>query len=275
MATVTLLPLLLVLLSLLSPIHAQNYTLSPTYSASVAAFLAIQASLPPLNTSGTNPNPARHTYPLSNPTLALGTADPQLRSVTTTSGVLHGQAVVGTRVSVFAGVPYAQPPVGALRWAPPVAYVSNATFNASSLGAWCWQVGPLNLTTPQAAGARPLVGSEDCLYLNVWTPANLSTTTVTATLPVMVFIHGGAYNTLSASLFDYDGLSWSNASNVVIVTFDYRLSTLGFFPSVDLDAEYGGLGYAPYSGNQGFLDQQLALRWVQSNIAAFGGQSLQ
>ena len=133
----SLLPLLLLLLFLSSSAYAQNYTLSPTLAAYVTGVLALEAALPPLNTSGTNPNPARHTYPLSNPTLALGTADPQLRSVTTTSGVLHGQAVVGTRVSVFAGVPYAQPPVGALRWRPPVAYVSNATFNATSLGAWC------------------------------------------------------------------------------------------------------------------------------------------
>ena len=139
------------------------------------------------------------------------------------------------------------------------------------------QIGPLDLRNSTTAANQPLVGSEDCLYLNVWTPANLTTTPTTptpATLPVMVFIHGGAYVTQSASLFDYDGLSWSNASNVVIVTFDYRLGTMGFFASSDLDVEYGGLGYAGYSGNQGLLDQQMALRWVHSNIAAFGGQTL-
>ena len=267
-----LLAVALCLASLVSPAECQTYSLSASLNASVGLFCASLAAEPPLNTTNPNPNPNPHVYPFSNPTLTLGTADPQLRTVVTTSGVLQGQAVLSTRVTAFTGIPYAQPPVGALRWLPPVEYTSSGTLNATTLASWCLQIGPLNLTTDESRNDRPLVGSEDCLYVNVWTPANLSdAAAVTRTLPVMVFIHGGAYATLSANLPDYDGLSWTNASDMVLVTFDYRLSTLGFFPSADLDAQYASLGYPAFSGNQGFLDQQLALRWVQSNIAAFGG----
>ena len=263
--------LLLVLASVPSAVDAQSYSLSPIVSEGVTELLALEASLPNTTDVVSNVNPGPHPYPFSNPTLPLGLDDPQLRSVNTTSGQLLGQAILDSRVTAFTGIPYAQPPVGELRWLPPVPYTSNDTINATSLASWCTQIGPLDLDSNVTAMYEPLVGSEDCLYVSVWTPADL-TAPVAATLPVLVFIHGGAYITLSGGLPDYDGFSWSNASDVIIVTFDYRLTAFGFFASTDLDAEYSALGYEPYSGNQALLDQQLVLQWVQSNIAAFGGQ---
>ncbi|MFZ1919062.1 MAG: carboxylesterase family protein [Terriglobales bacterium] len=163
-------------------------------------------------------------------------------SVTITSGVVIGRKTVG--MDQFLGIPYAVPPVGALRWTPPQPYGTfpGGTLRASQFGSPC----------VQAAG-----GSENCLFLNVYAPASGGTG-----LPVMFWIHGGGLIEGSSNAYDPQ---WLVKQGVIVVTINYRLGYLGFFAQSAIDAE----GHT--NGNYGLMDQQLALQWVQTNIAAFGG----
>ncbi len=175
----------------------------------------------------------------------------------TTRGLVSGKRV-GSTVA-FLGIPFAMPPVGTLRFAPPVQHACwGGTRAATSFGPACPQK---NLLTGKVDG------DEDCLSLNVWTPK----LDRTAKLPVMVFIYGGA-NVLGATnqmiLSNlYDGRALATREQAVVVTPNYRIGALGFFADPALDAE------SPHgvSGNQGTLDQIAALKWVQANITAFGG----
>ncbi len=183
-------------------------------------------------------------------------AAPQGPSVVTPSGTLVGTSEEG--VSAFLGVPYAAPPVGALRWRPPNPVTPWTTpRDATTKGPAC----------PQARGT--LVGSapmsEDCLTLNVWTPATAPGSS--QRLPVMVFIHGGGFTAGTVAGRDYDGGALARRG-VVLVNFNYRLGQLGFLAHEALAAEDTERRSA---GNYGLLDQQAALRWVQSHIASFGG----
>ncbi len=176
-------------------------------------------------------------------------------TVSVASGVL-----VGTRegaVEVFKGIPYAAPPVGALRWEPPASPASwLGTRVVSSFGPSC----PQWLTRPTALDASRRQ-NEDCLYLNVWTFA------AAKSAPVMVWIHGGGFRGGSGSQRFYDGGDFAK-DGVVLVTINYRLGPLGFFAHPALTA--AGAPDAPL-GNYGILDQIAALTWVRHNIAAFGG----
>jgi para-nitrobenzyl esterase len=169
----------------------------------------------------------------------------------TSDGVLQGQlANNGTRL--FLGIPYAQPPVGAMRFRPPLpARPWRARKTVITPGPAC----------PQLPGTFAVAGpqSEDCLSLNVYA-ANRSNNA-----PVLVFIHGGIFVTGAGSQFDAQRLAES--SQVIVVTINYRLGALGFLALPELDAERPA---AP-SGNDALRDQQLALGWVQRNIRAFGG----
>jgi para-nitrobenzyl esterase len=164
-------------------------------------------------------------------------------------------------VTAFLGIPYAKPPVGPLRWAPPQAPAKwTSVFDASTFGKRCAQ--NANATLQTAASA-----DEDCLYLNVWTP-NPSATK----LPVMVWFHGGGNVGGSASdpvPFADGGYFYSGATlagnGVVVVSLNYRLGIFGFFAHPALAAEGSKVG------NQGLWDQRFALEWVQANIAQFGG----
>ena len=148
----------------------------------------------------------------------------------------------------YRGIPYAQPPVGALRWAAPQPLPAwTSPRSATAFGAICPQDGT-------ATG-----DSEDCLFLNVWTPQ--AAVQRGKRLPVMVFLHGGAFVYGAGSLPAYDGSYLAASGNVVVVTLNYRLGALGFLSVPEL-----GL-----TGNYGILDQRLALRWVARNIGAFGG----
>ncbi|KAM4833739.1 carboxylesterase 1D-like [Thomomys bottae] len=164
-------------------------------------------------------------------------------------------------VAVFLGVPFAKPPLGSLRFAPPQpaepwSFVKNTT----SYPPMCSQdaVGAhvLSELLTHRKESIPLSFSEDCLYLNIYTPADL---TKNSRLPVMVWIHGGGLVIGEAS--SYDGLALAAHEDVVVVTIQYRLGIWGFFSTGDEHS----------LGNWGHLDQVAALRWVQDNIASFGG----
>lgn len=172
----------------------------------------------------------------------------------TTRGVIRG--VDGAGCSAFLGVPYAAPPVGELRWAPPTtAPAWEGILDATHPGPATWQPsgGPLD-------GLVPGMGSDDqaddCLSLNVWTPAPDD-----AKRPVLVWVHGGAFQLGAGSLGVYDGTRLATATDSVVVTFNYRLGALGFMVVDDPSA----------SPNVGLLDQVAALQWVRDNIAGFGG----
>ncbi|XP_076427815.1 carboxylesterase 1E isoform X2 [Peromyscus maniculatus bairdii] len=164
-------------------------------------------------------------------------------------------------VAVFLGVPFAKPPLGSLRFAPPQpaepwSFVKNAT----SYPPMCSQdpvAGQIvNDLLTNRKESIPLQFSEDCLYLNIYTPADL---TKSSKLPVMVWIHGGGLVLGGAST--YDGLALSTHENVVVVAIQYRLGIWGFLSTGDEHSR----------GNWGHLDQLAALHWVQDNIANFGG----
>jgi acetylcholinesterase/cholinesterase len=158
-------------------------------------------------------------------------------------------SVASRSVDVFRGVPYGESTAGANRWQPPVPKAPwQGILPAIDYGDICPQVVPSYPSPPP---------SEDCLSLNLWRPTG---TDRDAKLPVMVFIHGGGFEDGSGSIPLYSGASLSASQDAIVVTINYRLGALGFLSG------YGGL-----SGNYGLLDQQLALRWVQDNVAGFGG----
>ena len=160
---------------------------------------------------------------------------------------IEAPAKPGRALYSYRGIPYALPPVADLRWAPPQPYPRWGHLRpATSFGAICPQDG--------ATGE-----AEDCLFLNIWTPR--AAVERHKRLPVMVFIHGGYFVFGAGSLPLYDGSYLAASGDVVVVTLNYRLGSLGFLAVPEL-----GL-----TGNYGILDQRLALRWVAENIAAFGG----
>jgi para-nitrobenzyl esterase len=175
-------------------------------------------------------------------------------SVRIQSGWIRGVQMDG--VAAYLGAPYAAPPVGPLRWHPPAPASSWAGVrDATAFAPACPQKG---VSMP---GELPPRTSEDCLYLNVWTPAKRSA----SPRPVMVWIHGGGYANGATALPLYWGDRLAHRG-VVVVSLNYRLGPLGFLAHPELSAEGGGS-----SGNYGLMDQIAALQWVQRNIAAFGG----
>lgn len=172
------------------------------------------------------------------------------------AGPVEGTLAAGIRS--FKGLPYAQPPVGEARWkAPTPAAAWSETRLATDFGPACIQPPSIGVNVyTQELGAT----SEDCLTLNVWSPENASKA------PVIVWIHGGALSTGSSKEKLYDGANLA-ARGTVVVSINYRLGVLGYMAHPELSAE------SPdgVSGNYGLLDQIETLRWVQKNIAAFGG----
>jgi para-nitrobenzyl esterase len=187
--------------------------------------------------------------------------DAQTRRELTSGAVLGYANPFGGHT--WLGIPFAAPPVGDLRWrAPRAPGAWSGTRNALLPGEPCIQFGsPLGGVGP--AGSRQ--GSEDCLYLNVYAPALAASATADARLPVMVWIHGGG-NTVGHAAF-YEGGVLAARENVVVVSINYRLGPFGWFvpPAGSTDDP------VDQSGNFGNLDTIEALRWVQRNVAAFGG----
>ncbi len=186
--------------------------------------------------------------------LPLAAADP----VTSDKGAVEGTASADSKVRIFKGIPFAAPPVGALRWKAPQPVASWAGVRkAAEFGPRCMQGRIFNDMIFRDAGL-----SEDCLYLNVWTPAASSQ----ERLPVMVWIYGGGFFAGAASEPRQDGENLAR-KGVVVVSLNYRLGLFGFFAHPEL-AQESGHGSA---GNYGLMDQVAALQWVRKNIAAFGG----
>jgi para-nitrobenzyl esterase len=185
----------------------------------------------------------------------------------TTTGAVQGQADDSGALS-WRGLPYAQPPVGALRWkAPRPPGRHDGTLDARGYGPICTQLGhPLLDIDPSLYGQA--VGSEDCLYLNVWAPPAVNDAEGHAPrLPVMVWVHGGS-NVGGSGSFHYGG-HLAAQQDVVVVTFNYRLGLLGWFSHPAL--REAAATDADRSPNFGTLDIVRALQWVRDNIAAFGG----
>ncbi len=161
----------------------------------------------------------------------------------------------------FNGIPYAKPPVGPLRWRPaepPEPWIG--TREAARFGNIAPQI---QGAAERLIGATPGDQSEDCLYLNIWTPGCDA-----AARPVMVWIHGGAFVNGAGSLGTYNGKYLATRGHVVVVTINYRLGALGFLNLRDVTD-----GKIEASGTEGLSDQIMALRWVKANIAAFGGDA--
>jgi para-nitrobenzyl esterase len=177
--------------------------------------------------------------------------------VDTRSGPVGGSAEAdGLRV--FKGIPYAAPPVGPLRWQPPQPAKPWADVKpATEFGAQCMQRRAFADMVFRASGM-----SEDCLFLNVWTPAK----TARERLPVLVYFYGGGFIAGDGSEPRYDGASMARRG-IVALTVNYRLGVFGFMAHPELTKE----SPRHASGNYGLLDQAAALKWVQDNIAAFGG----
>lgn len=178
--------------------------------------------------------------------------------VRTASGAVRGKTSEDGKVRIFEGIPYAAPPVGPLRWRPPQPVRSwKGVRDATKFGARCMQGNVYG-----DMGFRDDGPSEDCLYLNVWTPAKDSH----ADLPVMVWIHGGGFAAGASSEPRQDGTMLAK-KGVVLVSMNYRLGVFGFFayPALTQQSIHHAVG------NYGLMDQVAALKWVQRNIGAFGG----
>ena len=176
------------------------------------------------------------------------------------NGILEAPTQPGSPVRIFRGIPYARPPIGDLRWREPQPVRNwSGIRQAAGFGPRCMQVsgGPGFDYWFRGDGM-----SEDCLYLNVWTPAKSDR----ERLPVLVYIYGGGYQNGDGSEPRYDGEAMAR-KGIVAVTLNYRLNIFGFFSHPELTKE------SPHhaSGNYGLLDQAAALQWVQRNISAFGG----
>lgn len=175
--------------------------------------------------------------------------------VTVETGKLQGASDGG--ITTFKGIPYAAPPVGDLRWEPPQPVAPwSGVRTATEFGHDCMQ-----MPTRSAAAPRRTIASEDCLYLNIWEPEHHS-----GKLPVMVWIHGGGWVQGGTSPDIYDGTAFAS-KGMVFVSINYRLGRFGFFafPELTRESKTGQLG------NYGYFDQLAALKWVQRNISAFGG----
>lgn len=198
-------------------------------------------------------------------TLSLPSLTAQV--VQTAQGKVEGQKESNSTVTVFKGIPFAAPPVGDLRWrAPQPAAAWQGVRKATAFGASCMQpiiesMLPMHMPWTEEFLTHGKV-SEDCLFLNIWTPKAASK----ANLPVIVFIHGGGFTGGAGDVAVYDGANLA-AKGVVLITINYRLGVFGFLAHPELSAE----SKHHASGNYALLDQIAALRWVKANIAHFGG----
>lgn len=176
----------------------------------------------------------------------------QIPTARVTGGEVQG--VVAEGISTFKGIPFAAPPVGDLRWKAPAPLKAwDGVKKADAFGPACMQA------ANSQGNTAPV--SEDCLYLNVWTPAKAAT----QKLPVIVWIHGGGFSGGSTSISMYDGMGFAK-KGVVLVSVAYRVGPFGFLAHPELSRESG-----KGSGNYGLQDMIAGLEWVKKNVARFGG----
>ena len=189
---------------------------------------------------------------------SAGSAGPQVRTI---HGTIEG-VIEKSGVRSFKGIPYAAPPIGELRWKEPQ---EAANWDGVRVGD---HFGPRAMQPPIFSDMvfRSNGMSEDCLYLNVWAPAGASLGGSGKLLPVLVYFYGGGFVAGDGSEFRYDGESMAT-KGIVALTVNYRLGIFGFFAHPELTKE----STHHSSSNYALLDQVAALRWVQQNIAAFGG----
>lgn len=178
--------------------------------------------------------------------------------ITTANGIIEGEFDVKTNIQSFKGIPFAQPPVGTLRWKAPQALTNWTTVKQTK------KFGPRAIQSYIFGdmGFRSDGTSEDCLYLNVWTPATFAN----EKLPVLVYFYGGGFAAGDGSENRYDGENMAK-KGIVTLTVNYRLGIWGFFSHPELTKESPNHA----AGNYGLLDQNAALKWVQANISKFGG----
>lgn len=178
-------------------------------------------------------------------------------TVQTAMGTLQG--VTEGDVSIFKGIPYAAAPTGANRWRPPQPFPAwQGVRDATKFGA-----DPAQMGFPRDGNKISASSSEDCLFLNIWRPADASPG---SKLPVMVWIYGGAFMFGSGAQPGYSGVNFAK-QGVMLVTINYRLGRLGFFAFPALSKEKQD----EFKGNYAYMDQIAALKWVQEHISAFGG----
>ncbi|MBC2665886.1 carboxylesterase family protein [Novosphingobium flavum] len=195
--------------------------------------------------------------------LPVGAADKSMQPISGDPVATASGRIAGTRldsgIKAYLGVPYAEPPVGPLRWAPPRPAKWSGLFNADRKGPECIQVlRPHDINHyfgEEASG-------EDCLTLNLWAPAAAK---AGEKRPVIVFLYGGGFTIGSSGMANYGGEDVAKAG-AIYVNFNYRVGAFGFLAHPELTREQGGA-----SGNYGLMDQTLALQWVHDNVAAFGG----
>ncbi len=188
--------------------------------------------------------------------LAAALAAQTSKPVRTQAGSVRGMTEDG--ITVYKGIPFAAPPIGDLRWRAPAAPAAwTGVHTADKFAPACMQVPVVQADL----GMESVATNEDCLYLNVWTPAKLPR----EKLAVMVWIYGGGFTIGGTSMSLYNGKNFAK-KGVVLVSIAYRLGRFGFLAHPELSREQGG-----HSGNYGLLDQIAGLQWVKHNIAAFGG----
>jgi para-nitrobenzyl esterase len=182
-------------------------------------------------------------------------------------GFIAGVNASNSKVSIFKGIPYAAPPVGDLRWRAPKPVVAwEGVRKCDKFSSIAVQgdsgLNPFAIFYNKEFYTEKMPVSEDCLYLNVWTPAE----SASDKLPVMLWIHGGGFGGGYGHEKEFDGEGFARKS-VILVTINYRLGIFGFLAHPELSAESEN----KVSGNYGILDQIAALKWVRENIEAFGG----
>lgn len=189
-----------------------------------------------------------------------------LRNTVVENGAVMGIPAADPRITVYKGIPYAAPPIGELRFCPPMpAHNWEGTLKADTFGPLAWQERPglsKDFYSREWHVDSGLPISEDCLHLNIWTPAMKKE----EQLPVLIFIFGGGMCCGYPSEMEFDGERLARRG-IVVVTINYRLNAFGFLAHPELTAESPNRT----SGNYGLLDQQFAIKWVKRNIAAFGG----
>lgn len=245
--------------------HKKKSTPTPTTTVTFTASATPTPTSTAVSTATATPT-ATPTPEISTATAtasATATATPEVEcpiELETGLGVICGTTATTAGVSsdAFLGMPYGQDTSGDNRWAAPVPVTALPDrFQATQYGNICPQPANLAANLPPVVAASLPAMSEDCLSINVWTPSDR---TAEEKLPVMVYIHGGAFLWGSSASPEYDAAYISATQRVVVASFNYRLGALAFMA-----------GISGLTGNYGILDQQLALTWVQEHIGDFGG----